>query len=76
MNNYRPEGFKNPYSEKPFSFEDCKLQEAFEAGADAMLEGLRKQGDCSINELVSLMIHHVTGLAQNDGKWVFIPEEA
>ena len=34
----RPQGFKNPHEDKPFSFEECKLQEAFEAGADAMLE--------------------------------------
>jgi len=31
---YRPEGWKNPYWNKPFS-------EAFETGADAMLEGLK-----------------------------------
>lgn len=61
MKKYRPLGFKNPYSEEnyrelPFAkrgvephdiewtLEDCEI--GFEAGADAMLEGLRNNQWC------------------------------
>ena len=45
----RPEGFKNPHKKYYHAFVDVPTvqdaeYEAFEAGASAMLEGLRKMG--------------------------------
>lgn len=78
---YRPEGWENPYSSKPIeelSQADYCLYEkdfAFEAGADAMLEGL-KGYDNSIyiaEEGVDGQITLPRPLIK--GWLVFIPEE-
>ena len=67
---YRPEGWKNPYHEETGRVPDehnAEFQD-YEAGADAMLEGLKKQ-----NVTLPDIIHHYT--LGKLGKLVFIPEE-
>ena len=65
---FRPKDWKNPNSCENGNHllpgEDKYCFEAFEAGADAMLEGLRKDGS-DIPE----------GLTNRKGKLVFIPDE-
>lgn len=74
---YRPEGWKNPhnvhdvvqYMPQP---KTARIErEAFEAGADAMLEGLKKEGQPTdrCNGRVS------KALLKKKGYLVFIPEE-
>ena len=70
----RPEGWENPYIS---SEGETGLSLAYEAGADAMLEGLNKNG-VSTDEIG----HTISGNKLNvwvdkhlKGKWVFIPEE-
>ncbi len=64
---YRPEGWKNPYS-KTTCMECYDESGAFEAGADAMLEGLKSDGT-----------HFPKGFStahlMKKGYLVFIPEE-
>jgi len=71
---YRPKGFKNPYSfmrGRPFKhITNANPDYAYEAGADAMLEGLRKRGKYCVNSVGRLKTH------KNKLGWlVFIPEE-
>lgn len=91
MGKYRPEGWENPYTEEVESIiAQCKKRgidsswhgepgaclDAYEAGADAMLEGLRAEG---------LQINGKTEVIQKEGvpDWfldskgtlVFIPED-
>jgi len=83
MSKWRPEGWANYRStQDPKSFEDCilvdKLNGIFEAGADAMLEALRKEGlpcDQPMTEDLLRFVAHTA--ARHDGKpgtWVFIPD--
>ena len=63
----RLEGWSNPLDGKRATELNVKLYEAYEAGADAMLEGLKSQA-------------HQDFLALHEGetckgRWVFIPEE-
>jgi len=94
---YRPEGWENPFNETVESVnkkypngiaEGCHIlleagrNEGFEAGADAMLEGLLKSNEPGCEALRTT----VTGITGDvpvtaygkayKGKWVFIPEEA
>jgi len=84
---WRPDGWENPYSDKWEEIEDSggetvNTHEAFEAGADAMYEGLMKLDGyvgCSDDGEQSY-IFPAFGCPCIDGKWVkgkfvFIPEE-
>ena len=67
--NYRPEGFKNPYKKRTPMYKGISVHyEAFEAGADAMLEGLKKEGEPRHLECDC-------GCCKPKGYLVFIPEE-
>ena len=59
---YRPDGWKNPY---PENIMDRWSEEAFEAGADAMLEALRNKDVFPKSKAEFL----------KRGKTVFIPGE-
>ncbi len=73
---YRPPSFDNPHALKkgqigitdPFCVR-VLLKNAYEAGADAMLDGLRKQKPTFPD-----VLHHF--IIRKIGKLVFIPEEA
>ena len=75
---WRPEGWDNPCEEYKKYFGDIEpscVQEheyySYEAGADAMLDALKKQFDSE--HLKAYELHHMTqGCA---GTWVFIPDE-
>jgi hypothetical protein len=73
MTNWRPEGWENPYSreylkelygDRPYQLEDYEAK-IFEAGVNAMLEALRKQGSDSTER----------GFRRTKGVIVFIPDD-
>ena len=66
---YRPEGWKRDCETMS---DDCECVQcvAYEAGADAMLEGLKKEGD-KIDDLHD----DIQELFPYEGYLVFIPEE-
>lgn len=71
--NYRPEGWKNPHADTTLNYAYNMQGLAFEAGADAMLEGLKKEG-------VYTYGNHTPDIELEDapevsGHWCFIPEE-
>ena len=59
---YRPKDWKNPY--KRVLLDNCIEEVVFEAGADAMLEALQKEGEAN---------SYVPGRGR--GWLVFIPDE-
>lgn len=65
---YRPKSWSNPLSSKlPFTAEDNKNWRFYEAGANAMLEALKKGGEYQNNkEIVP---------SSANGWVVFIPDE-
>lgn len=66
---YRPEGLENPYIVGiDGSGQEDILHEGWEAGADAILEGLVKEGNSRGGHLENDEIF-------GTGTWVFIPEE-
>ncbi|KKN65897.1 hypothetical protein LCGC14_0477140 [marine sediment metagenome] len=77
--NHRPKGWKNPHgtpeqraddSPKGLIGEDKYCYDAFEAGADAMLEGLKKEGEYrKAYDLFNDIPHKA-------GTYIFIPEES
>ena len=75
---YRPEGWENPYQDEPHEecgcFQ-CGVHLGFEAGADAMLEGLKK-GAMFIPGVLAgaddFMLK--VGIPNNRGYLVFIPD--
>ncbi len=76
MTNWRPEGWdKAPLEILALSPEKIKrmlITDAYEAGADAMLEGLKKEGEYKPKEWVGDAFGlHIAG----GGHIVFIPEE-
>lgn len=65
MKGWRPEGWKNPHQGLP-------TDEIFEAGADALLEALKKRSAfLSSKELESIIIHN----APRNGYLILIPED-
>lgn len=75
MENWRPDNWKNPYPEPKLSREayDKVFYDIYEAGADAVLEGLKDEG-------VFTYGNHTPDIDLDDapevsGYWVFIPEE-
>jgi hypothetical protein len=80
MTKWRPEGWENPYptmqqmrefhADKAF-FYDPQCRNAFDAGADAMLEALKQQFDSE--HLESYQTHNMCNGCP--GTWVFIPDE-
>ena len=77
MKRYRLKDWKNPYTEENSEIaiivESGPMpDEAFEAGADAMLEGLKKEGTHQPSEWIDDTFGlHTTGA----GTLVFIPDE-
>lgn len=78
--NWRPKGWKNPElassdplhsCQKP-DFCSCDKYDAFEAGADAMLEALRKMGKDSLH---SVDANNDIGFRLIKCKQVYIPNE-
>ena len=69
---FRPDGWENPYEEDRFVFD--REWSDFEAGADAMLEGLKANGGVYINEEDVATIS-VPLVGKTKGWLVFIPEE-
>ncbi len=71
---YRPKDWKNPHSILPEYMEQeypvLPEWSAYEAGADAMLEGLKAEG-CRVPRNAGFH-----GQRDSDGKWVFIPDQA
>jgi len=59
---YRPDNWSNPYSEHGADLDETGWEIAFEAGADAMLDGLLK-GESFEGKVYDKL-----------GRWVFIPE--
>ena len=71
----RPEGFRNPYPDvSPFTAETRARMLAYEAGAEAMLEGLLKSNEPDCEVYVTSVGMKAYGKSY-PGKWVFIPEE-
>ena len=76
---YRPKDWKNPYTEENSEIaiivESGPMpDEAYEAGADAMLEGLRGYGEAIGANLVEVPCELRVG--GRKGYLVFIPDEA
>lgn len=81
--NYRPPDWKNPYSEKkgkPFYKQGVNydeaiswMGEAYEAGADALLDALRRQHPIYVSEEGVASINFPLGSVK--GYFVFILEE-
>lgn len=76
---YRPEGWDKTLREILDSFnvtymnsEECKL---IEAGADAMLEGLKREKGAYVCSIDADTIKILKGDATKGGYLVFIPEE-
>ena len=75
---YRPKDWKNPYTEENSEIaiivESGPMpDEAFEAGADAMLEGLKEEG------IFTYGAGHYPDIEvpkEVSGYWCFIPDEA
>ena len=77
---YRPEGFINPHSEDDIATGWVKIgkakKQAYEAGADAILEALDKIPDrleiheCNVTLRLGSLANRITY-----GTWVFIPDE-
>ena len=72
---YRPEGWVNPYLEKPITGEWKLPSVLFEEGADAMLEGLKKESFVSFGSGEIEGIYMPELHLQGPGYLVFIPEE-
>jgi len=80
---YRPDGWENPYKKQVLlltaserhedAYAQLKFHDAYETGADAMLEGLIREAQ-RVHELESLSEQHIRR-AFGKGTWVFIPEE-
>lgn len=67
MSGYRPDGWDYELSKRlPMTCSDPDVQEAFEAGADAMLKVLRSQTHQDY-------LATKTGKSVK-GKWIFIPD--
>ncbi|KKK76770.1 hypothetical protein LCGC14_2860290 [marine sediment metagenome] len=75
---YKPEGWKNPFDEcVPLDLSDKMARDAYESGADAMLEGLVKSSRrVDINEYggVNCYFPYLLTIPAK-GYLVFIPEE-
>ena len=69
MNGWRPEGWENPHSNLGPGFDLAHT--AFEAGADAMLEALKKKGAWMTPEQLTLL---APDRQYPYGYLVFIPE--
>lgn len=72
---YRPEGFKNPYEFIPENndrgvYYDNPEYTAFEAGADAMLEAIKKNGYVTSGALTNAGWPNLGKI----GKWYYIPD--
>jgi hypothetical protein len=76
MNNWRPDGWKNPHDRKylkkihgnkPYQLQDYESH-IFEAGADAMLEALK-------NSEGSFHVARSAFMGKNNGTWVFILDQ-
>ena len=80
MSNWRPRDWKNPYPESLYyGTLPVGLHSIFEAGADAMLEVLRKQGTVIRNnspeDKITVAIDgQILALGQ-PGKVVYIPDD-
>jgi hypothetical protein len=77
---YRPKGWKNPYPSAQFHPMGLFYKDAYEAGADAMLEALRKTGksyeserDTGLMEDQTVLLVYVR--TKPPGVVVFIPDE-
>jgi hypothetical protein len=71
LSKYRPEEWVNPYAE-PIRRNvtwNKEVIESFEAGADAMLEALRSQGNHTT------YVEGLRGHIKNPGTRVFIPDD-
>ncbi len=69
---WRPKGWRNPYRIEIVNSSlggDSTAFSAYEAGADAILEELRKLGVDNATYI------HGANLVSPKGKWVFIPDE-
>ncbi len=67
---YRPKGWENPFPDEPREHIRGGVHNAYEAGADAMLEALRKETE-EPNYTEDLNQRVLRG----NGKLVFIPDE-
>ncbi len=78
---WRPEGWKNPYNDipgaRPMAIPIGSPVNAFEAGAEAMLEVLRKRGvHVDHNSSFSSVQEHWTlRNSDNTGTYIFIPDD-
>ena len=68
---YRPEGFINPYLQDGQDIEDKQFASAFESGADAMLEALKRGGILCVP--ANHLLTNLAVVMYVDGAWVFIP---
>ena len=66
---YRPKDWENPYENHGAVLKEMGNEIAFEAGADAMLEGLGE------NMVLSEIYDKDWYADRTGGKWVFIPDE-
>jgi hypothetical protein len=77
-NKWRPEGWKNPHSNLGIRTKNHKKFDAFESGADAMLEALMKDGT---HVKRGMYVKHgmwgedVYGMIQTSGIAVIIPDD-
>ena len=71
---YRPKGWRNGYSKEREEDGMLSRYEIFEAGADAILEALRKDRASFENPDASEPLTFDLTKKQS-GMWVFIPEE-
>ena len=72
----RPEGFKNPYEPVGANLKKMGNQIAFEAGADHMVELLRKYPNVMYRDKCRTeCFPHLMGEPYVKGYWVFIEDE-
>ena len=78
---WRPKGWKNPYHDKTGRIPDennAEFQD-YEAGADAMLEGIKKGskilGQTARNMLSTSVQWYDSVTDSKNGDWFFIPDE-
>jgi len=72
MKKWRPEGWENPYGECGADLENMGRQIAYEAGADAILSGLKAKSPLMTPEQMKLIAPYRN---YSYGWLVFIPEE-
>lgn len=86
MDTYRPEGWENPFTEggRLSHLQNAPIKEyGFEAGADAMMEGLKKTGikgeswgETILDSDQNVAYIYRVAPVGSKGWLVFIPEEA